>query len=373
MKTKAEQIEKLRNWFLANQRPLPWRQKITPYRVWISEIMLQQTRAEVVIDYFSRWLMLFPDLVSLSNAPLEAVIKAWEGLGYYSRARQLHQTAKRLIRDFDGQLPEQESELLKLKGIGPYTAAAITSFAHHQKATPLDGNAIRVLARWNALDQIINSSKAQKTLKELFWSFLPDHKPWELAEAIIELGALVCKPKNPDCPKCPLRENCRAYLTDQIDRYPLRPKKSAVVKLTRLALIAKDNANSKYLARNSLAKGVMSGLWEFPHLELDQADGQMLIDSPERLDWVALLPLHWKTIVDSKVITWSPLVCHTFTRFKVQLRAIYLLGIDLQNSMLSDGLWEYRLMSIKELKEMPFSSGHRRLLNHLEKEASHKL
>ncbi len=358
----------LRDWFLAHRRSLPWRQAPTPYCVWISEIMLQQTRAEVVIPYFFRWFELFPDIESLARAPIEKVIKAWEGLGYYSRARSIHKTAQILVEYCEKELPKGEKELLKLKGIGPYTAAAIAAFAFGKKAAPLDGNAMRVLARWSAFDQKLTTAKAQKALREQFNFILPDDRPYEVAEGIIELGALICKPKNPSCSLCPLKSSCRAHQRDQIDRYPVKDQRIKSHQLVRLALLIekKGDAVARFIVRKNLADKVMRDLWEFPHFELYGQDADCLITQHLQLVYRPLIPPPWNCFDDHQFAEWTPLVRHTFTRYRVYLRGLRVHSTQKRpDALYSDEQWDVRSFSIPELLELPFSAGHRRLLVHL--------
>lgn len=366
IKVPKEIAERLRTWFLSNRRPLPWREEPTSYRVWISEVMLQQTRAEVVIPYFFRWLQLFPDVKALAGAHIDQVIKAWEGLGYYSRARKLHETARYLVQEHKGQLPKKERELLKLGGIGPYTAAAIASFAFGQKAAPIDGNAMRVLTRLNAYDQKITTSKAQKELQQQFLQILPDQKPWEVAEGVIELGALICTNQAPRCSLCPLRPNCTAHRLDQIDRYPVRAERAATRRLARLALIIEETkgATSHFIVRKNLAKGAMRDLWEFPHIELKGEDASRLIDRPSELDGLFFIPPSWQ-LDEATVRGWTPLVRHTFTRYRVDLRGLHICVNERFALPPPNDRWELKSLQLHQLQQLSFSSGHRRLLNHL--------
>jgi len=172
-----DEIQALKRWFLEVQRDFPWREDPSPYRVWVSEVMLQQTRAEVVVPYFERWMARFPTVEVLAEAPLDEVIKLWEGLGYYSRARNLHQGAQQIVRDYGGKLPNSADKLKKIKGIGPYTVGAILSFAFHQKVPAVDGNVLRVMSRYQRIEEDIAKQKTVKMIGQRVAEILPEKEP----------------------------------------------------------------------------------------------------------------------------------------------------------------------------------------------------
>jgi A/G-specific adenine glycosylase len=200
----------LNTWFEENRRAFPWREDPTPYSVWVSEVMLQQTRASVVVPYFERWMITFPSVAALAVAPIEQVIKMWEGLGYYSRARNLHRGAQQIVDDFGGVIPSTKEELLKIRGLGPYTVAAILSFGFKQRAAAVDGNVLRVITRYAWIDQDIQKVATKRVVAEFVESFLDEKQPWVTSEALIELGATICTPA-PRCALCPIQSGCAAY------------------------------------------------------------------------------------------------------------------------------------------------------------------
>jgi A/G-specific adenine glycosylase len=214
--------KKLIAWFMKNQRDLPWRTLRTPYSIWISEMMLQQTQVKQVESYFRRFMDWFPDMTTLAEAPLERVLKAWEGMGYYSRARNLHQTAQILVSQFEGNIPTRLEELLKLPGIGRSTAGAILSLAYGQPLPVLDGNIRRVLIRFFYLNQDSGGRGTFNDLWRMASRILPLKNPGLFNEALMELGAVICTPKNPDCPSCPLRGTCQGYLSGQPAALPIK-------------------------------------------------------------------------------------------------------------------------------------------------------
>lgn len=358
----------LRAWFLQFQRPLPWRESPTPYRVWISEVMLQQTRAEVVIPYYHRWLAQFPDVQSLAKAPLEKVVKAWEGLGYYSRARNLHSAAGQIEGKLSGEFPKSEEQLRKLKGIGPYTAAAVAAFALHLRSAPIDGNVMRVLTRWLALSLDISDARVPGILQTKLLSLLPRERPWEVAEGLIELGATICTKKRPKCAQCPLRSTCLARASNQVDLFPVRRARPPSQHLFRLALLIHRGAEAQnhFLVRKSVGRGVMLDLWEFPYLEVSLNEKALILSAQE--NWERVRVKGQKLLeslgLRASLSTLTPVARHTFTRYKVAIAG--LCGTcSTSASVPLDPLWEYRFLNRAQLAELPFSSGHRQLLSHL--------
>lgn len=209
-------------WFEKNQRQMPWRDIDDPYKIWLSEIMLQQTRVQQAINYYHRFIELWPTVHDLANASQEQVLKAWQGLGYYSRARNLHQTARVIVYNFNGTFPNNFNELKKLKGIGEYTARAIAAFAFNQKYVALDGNALRVISRIFDIDLPINSEKHRIYFQQLADSLLITQNPKEFNYALMDLGSTICKPTNPTCQECPFHLHCLAFINKSIH---LRPQK----------------------------------------------------------------------------------------------------------------------------------------------------
>lgn len=324
-------LKALVNWFKKEKRSLPWRTEKSAYRVLVSEVMLQQTQASVVIPYFERWMKRFPTLRSLAEAKEEEVIKMWEGLGYYKRARSLHAIAKQLIDKGEEELPEDADELLKLKGIGPYTAGAILSFAFHKKAAAVDGNVLRVLARLLAFEEDISSSRAIKTLQQETLKLLPDEEPYVAMEALIELGALICK-KKPLCEACPLAKECSALKEGKEEILPLRKERPKTVKLKRYLFLIRSLQG---ILVKQVEKGqVMEGLYEFPYSEEEA---------------FKLFP--------ARFIKNLPKEQHSFTRYQVELiPALY-------ETSTEEAPAPFRFVSIEELHSLPFSSGHRRVLS----------
>ncbi|MGV9003012.1 A/G-specific adenine glycosylase [Flavobacterium sp.] len=254
------------SWYLQNKRELPWRNTVNPYPIWLSEIMLQQTRVAQGLPYFLKFTERFPTVFDLATADEETVLKLWQGLGYYSRARNLHQTAQTVAEDFDGKFPSTYKELLKLKGIGEYTAAAIASFAFNENVAVVDGNVFRVLARYFDIETDIASSAAKKEFTALAQELLPKGKANIFNQAIMEFGALQCVPKNPDCKNCVLNDSCLALKYKKVTQLPVKLKKTKVQKRFFNYLIFKDERGNTLLQKRT-QKGIWHNLYEFPLLE----------------------------------------------------------------------------------------------------------
>ena len=248
-------------WYSQVGRDLPWRHCREPYRIWVSEIMLQQTQVKTVIPYYHRWLEQFPTLEQLAQANLQQVLKAWEGLGYYSRARNLHRAAQKIVQEYGGVFPSQLEEVLALPGIGLTTAGGILSAAFNQPVAILDGNVKRVLARLVALP--VPPAKATKQLWQLSEALLDTEHPREFNQALMDLGATVCTPKNPDCSRCPWMSNCQAYNLGIQSQLPMRETSSPLPhKLIGVAVIW--NEQGHILIDRRRPDGLLGGLWEFP-------------------------------------------------------------------------------------------------------------
>jgi A/G-specific adenine glycosylase len=261
----------LLEWFHQHKRNLPWRKKRTPYRVWLSETMLQQTQVATVIPYFERWLKKFPTVQTLAKAPIDDVLKQWEGLGYYRRARNLHRAAQTIAFEKKGVFPTTYEGWLELPGIGSYTAAAISSIISGEKVLVVDGNVKRVAARLFMIKGEVSEKEAKRRLEP----YLPKVKPGDFNEALMELGATICTPKNPKCLFCPVNAYCKAYHKGQVDKFPTRKVKKETPQRRHYALISiKDNAI--WLRQRSETE-MLSGLWGFVLVE-EQPKGQSLPD-----------------------------------------------------------------------------------------------
>jgi A/G-specific adenine glycosylase len=256
------------HWYLQNKRNLPWRNTTNPYPIWLSEIMLQQTRVAQGLPYFLSFTDAFPTIFDLANADEEQVLKLWQGLGYYSRARNLHTTAKQIAFELNGEFPSTYKELLKLKGVGEYTAAAIASFSYNEPVAVLDGNVFRVLSRYFNVDSDISLPKTKIEFQQLAQEVLDKKNPAVFNQAIMEFGALQCVPKNPDCNSCVLNSSCAALQHKKVSELPVKSKKTKVTNRYLNYLILKDS-DSNYIVQKREGKGIWENLYEFPVLETE--------------------------------------------------------------------------------------------------------
>ena len=254
--------KKLLAWYRKNGRSLPWRGAADPYRVWISEVMLQQTQVDTVIPYYVRWMNRFPDLAALASAKEQDVLQIWEGLGYYSRARNILHCAKTLISEHDGQLPRDVRQLELLPGIGAYIAGAIASIAFGIRAPALDGNLKRVIARLTEFRLAVNEDRNAAVLREMLVEILPGKNPGDVNQAFMDLGAAICLPRNPLCAECPLQTECAAFQKNIQDELPVKTKKAPVPHYQVAAAVIIVDSKALIDKRNS--NGLLGGLWEFP-------------------------------------------------------------------------------------------------------------
>ena len=269
--------DRLIGWYAAGHRELPWRQTHDPYRVWISEIMLQQTRVEAVIGYYERFLAAYPTVQDLAEAPLDAVLKLWEGLGYYSRAKNLQRAAQQIVAQ--GGFPEEYAEILKLAGVGEYTAGAIWSIAYNKPAAAVDGNVLRVISRLYALEGDITEDRSRKAIRDIVQEHIPgaadyEHGPSAYTQSLMELGAMICIPGNPRCVQCPLREDCLAYQQGRAGELPVKKKKERQKVVLRYIGIAERTRNGQreVLMHRRPDSGLLAGLWEYPGVEADSLE-----------------------------------------------------------------------------------------------------
>jgi A/G-specific adenine glycosylase len=258
----TEISRRLLEWYRLQARQLPWRGQVDAYATWVSEIMLQQTRVDTVIPYFQRWMLRFPTLEKLAAASEQEVLAAWEGLGYYSRARNLHQAAQQVMAEYQGEIPRQRAALERLPGIGRYSAGAITSIAFGQDEAALDGNIRRVLARVFNMDEQAYSGEGQRRLWELAREHLPEGQAGDYNQALMDLGASLCTPHAPACLVCPLAELCQARQLGRQEELPVLKERAPIPHYTVTAAVIRRG--SQVLIARRPSKGLLGGLWEFP-------------------------------------------------------------------------------------------------------------
>lgn len=337
----------LYRWFQAEKRALPWRETGDPYAIWVSEVMLQQTQVAVVIPYFHRWMARFPTITALADAPIDEVIKLWEGLGYYARARHLHAAAQQIVAQFEGRFPSEERDLKTLKGLGPYTIGAILSFAFHQKRAAVDGNVLRVLSRYFGIEADIARPETVRQIRLLAQEILPAHEPWIATEALIELGALICQ-KKPRCAQCPVQQSCRAFEMGQAEYLPIKSQRQRIESLHRSVAVIQWGTH--FLVRRGKPGGVMADLYEFPYIEAP-IGGMTPIQLQENIREAYALTTTVEAIL--------PCVTHHFTRYRASLYPVRLKSHSMSPV---EGLeWQPH----DHLEQLAFSAGHRRIWQQL--------
>jgi A/G-specific adenine glycosylase len=344
--------QSLIHWFKNEKRDLPWRNSTDPYAVWVSEIMLQQTQVAVVIPYYERWMQRFPTIFALAEASIEEVIKLWEGLGYYSRARNLHEGARFVVEHFKGVFPDNPEDLAKIKGVGAYTVGAILSFAFHQRYPAVDGNVMRVLTRYLLIEDDIAKAKTQKQIRELAAEILPEHESWIFVEALIELGATICQ-RNPKCSLCPVKKGCQSYIHQAVDRIPFKSNKTVTQNLFRTVSVIESQ--EKYLVMQVEKGKIMSGLHEFPYFET-VVGGLSFVELEKEIQDKLQMNISLKCHFEE--------VSHSFTRYQVRLYPFHLLTKEPKE------VSGYKWLSINELDKIAFSSGHRAIFRQLQQKVN---
>ena len=303
---------RLIGWFSEKKRDLPWRVNYLPYEVWVSEVMLQQTRVETVISYFQNWMRRFPTIQSLVLAKEDQILKAWEGLGYYSRVKNLYKGAKKVLKEHEGKLPESKSELLKIAGIGPYTAGAISSIAFQNIASIVDGNVERVFSRLFLWKEEIKLRKSRIFFESQSLKLAQLGDPRNINQAIMELGAMVCRPKNPDCKLCPVQNQCEAFRTNQVSLLPIKAKKQNTIK-TNMVLLVLENEGKYYLEKQEEGQK-WSGMWSFPFAEMSNHE-----DSPDQYVHQFL----WDQYALTSELVALTSFKHSVTRYRIHARPYF--------------------------------------------------
>ncbi len=325
--------DKVLAWYYKNKRDLPWRKTKDPYRIWLSEIILQQTRVEQGMPYYHRFIKQYSTVKKLAAAKEEQVLKLWQGLGYYSRARNLHHAAKEIVQSYKGKFPVQYSQVRALKGVGDYTAAAITSFAYNQPYAVVDGNVFRLLSRYFGIAVAINSGEGKRQFTSLANELIKEVQEYaDYNQAVIEFGALQCKPLNPDCSSCPLRNSCLAFASNQVSILPVKDKKLKVKERYFYYLVV--NENDKIHLKRRTDNDIWKNLYDFP-----------LIESKKKLPLPQLKQECNKLFGNSEIITKSADYKHQLTHQKIT--AVFL-KLSTKNTF-----------SIKGTTSVPISKLHR--------------
>lgn len=343
----------LLSWFERVRRPMPWRETDDPYRIWVSEVMLQQTRVDQAWPYYERFTAAFPTVEALAAAPLDAVLRLWEGLGYYSRARNLHRAAQRIVEDFDGCVPDTEEAIRTLPGVGPYTAAAVLSIAYGRPLAVLDGNVIRVLTRVFSVTDDVTSSRTRRRLQHLADTLLPPDRPAAFNEAMMELGATVCTPTAPACPTCPLNDVCRAFAEGEQERYPVAKKKKPVPHHDIAVGVISDGEGRVLIAQRP-ENAMLGGLWEFPGGKVEP--GETVADACRR-------ELREELGVEVEVGAPIARIDHAYSHFKITLHAFH--GRILGGMPVHHAAQPLRWVAVEDLGGYAFPRANRRLIEAL--------
>ncbi len=344
-------------WYDAHARDLPWRGDNTPYHTWVSEIMLQQTQAATVIPYYLRFIERFPTVQTLADAPIDEVLKLWEGLGYYRRAHNLHQAARIIVAQHDGQLPRDEKALLALPGVGRYTAGAIRSIAFGAPAPVLDGNVKRILARLDDISASIDLRETEKALWARATALISHQRPGDFNQALMELGATVCLPATPACAACPVADFCAAQAQGVQMQRPVRtPKKRIPHYDVAAGVVWHADDPKRFLIAQRPAAGMLGGMWEFPGGK--QEPGESL---PQTLARELMEELGIQVTVGEKLTV----VKHAFTHFRITLHAFHARHVSGEPQCL--GVDDWRWVTLEEAAVFAMAKTDRAIIAKLRK------
>ncbi len=343
----------LLNWYDADTTQLPWRDDPDPYHVWLSEIMLQQTQIATVIPYYERFLARFPTVTALASAPLDDVLKRWEGLGYYSRARNLHRAAQKIAAEFGSQFPKTSAELQTLPGIGRYTAGAIASIAFGEQVAVLDGNVIRVLSRVYNIAEDVKLPATQRRLWKIAASLVPAGRPGDYNQALMDLGRMICKPRQPLCDRCPVRAHCEAYRLGLQDQRPVKAAKATTPHYDVTAGVIRNGSRQLLIAQRP-SEGLLGGLWEFPGGKLEA--GETLPDCLRR-------ELREELAIEVEVGELITKVRHAFTHFRITLYAYECRYLSGEPQAIGCQAWRWVLPA--ELEQFAFGHADRQVIEAL--------
>ncbi len=341
------------DWYRQNRRELPWRETSDPYKIWISEIMLQQTRVDQALPYYQRFMSLFPTVYDLAEAGRQKVLKAWEGLGYYSRARNMHQAAQTIVEAYHGKIPDSWENIIRLKGIGPYTAAAILSIAYRKPYAVVDGNVIRVITRFFGIREDVRSTAVRRTIQELADELIDRDHPGEFNQALMETGATVCTPANPGCDKCPLSNDCITVKTAAFDAIPYKsPAKKRPHYHIGVGIIQNDRNEVLIALRPENA--MLGGLWEFPG---GKQEGDETIPETIRRE------LREELGVEVEVTRPLMSLKHAYSHFTITLHAWFCRLLS--GTPKPAGSQEIRWIPLRSLDDYPFPTANRKLIGRL--------
>lgn len=340
----------LLQWFDQNRRSLPWRNTGNWYHVFLSEFLLQQTQVAQALPYFTKLLRQYPDIEHLAAASEDELLKNWAGLGYYNRARNLHKAARIIVKDFNGQFPQEFQQALSLPGIGPYTAAAVLSIAFQLPYAVVDGNVMRVLTRLFGIADDIRLPATQKHIRQLAQSLLPPNRPGAFNEALMELGALVCLPNAPQCTQCPLQNRCRAFKENRLTEIPFKSPARSKKRLYHFVLLL--ICDGRILTVQRPRKGLLAGMWEFPVVQTE-ATSLSPNDIPN-----ALALLGWQHLQPAKIL---PMMKHTYSHIALQFRPL-IFTLQKAVALKSDFYLQQKWLSPAQMESVALHNAHQKIL-----------
>jgi len=349
----------LRKWYAEKKRDLPWRKIVDPYRIWVSEVMLQQTQVNTVLSYYGDFLRRFPTVQELATADLQEVLKRWEGMGYYGRARNFHKAASIVDQQYQGIIPDCWEDFHRLPGVGDYIAAAVLSMAFKRPYPVVDGNVKRVLSRLLLLQDPVNESASTKKFSEAAAQFLDRQRPGEFNQAMMELGALVCRPQHALCSDCPVHSLCLAYQTGRVTEFPKRIKKGPTPQYPiAVGVVFKDE---KVLITRRKPQGLLGGLWEFPGGKIRKG---------ETAETACIREIREEVNLSIKVNSHLCTIRHAYTHFKIWMDVFccsYLSGRVRLN-----GPVDHRWIPLQKLDDYPFPRANHKFMHKLKEYASRR-
>lgn len=354
MKEPATIADYILAWYHRHRRDLPWRQTRNPYDIWVSEIMLQQTRVETVIPYYHRFLSQFPTIRALAEADLQDVLKAWENMGYYSRARHLHLAARKIMDQFEGEIPETLEGLISLPGVGSYTAAAILSIAYGERVPAVDGNVRRVVCRLFLIRDAIDLSGTRRRIHEIAERMVPIEAPGSFNQALMDLGATICTPRKPSCAGCPVHSLCKAYRRGCQETLPVAKKRGPLPHRHVTAAIIADKMG-RFLIVQRPPRGLLGGLWKFPGGMKEPAE------TPEE---ALKRSVYEETGVQVMVKRELIAVKHAYTHFRITLRAYHCARLSGKPRPLGCAHW--RWAGHRDFSQFPLSKADRKIIDVLD-------
>ena len=349
-KSKIQISKQLLSWYDSNKASMPWRDDPNTYHIWLSEIMLQQTQVKTVIPYYYKWLQLFPTIYDVANADEQDILKAWEGLGYYSRAINFLDACKTVVNDYNGNIPTNQEDFLKLKGVGPYIDAAVRSIAYNDVVPTIDGNVNRVVARLLCLDNAVNKERSK--IYDFLMDCIDKLRPGDFNQALMDLGREICKPKKPICNECPIINQCQAYQKNTIQDYPVKLKSKKIPHYNVAVGVIWKN-NDILIAKRQLG-GLLGGLWEFP--------GGKLSDS-ESAEECVIREIQEEVGINVEIKSFISTIKHQYSHFSISMDSFHCLYIDGDPQPKTSS--EIKWISPLDIDKFPFPKANHKFINHI--------